>query len=80
MTVSVLFEGQPLRGAEVTAYHREADKTTTQKVTTDDQGQSQFTLDRSGLWLIRLVHMQRCKNVSGIDWESFWAAYSFQMK
>ena len=80
LTVSVLFEGQPLRGASVTAYNRQADSTKTQEGRTNDQGQANFKLDRSGLWLIRLVHMQRTKNVSGIDWESFWAAYSFQMK
>jgi len=80
LTVSVLFEGHPLRGASVTAYNRAADNTETQVVSTDDKGQAQFKLDRSGLWLIRLVHAQRTKNVSGIDWESFWAAYAFQMK
>lgn len=80
IAVSVLFEGKPLRGARVAAYNRSGDDTKTQEARTDDQGQVQFMLDRSGHWLIRLVHMQRCENVRGFEWESFWAAYSFQLK
>ncbi len=80
MAVSVLFEGKPLRGAQVAAYNRSGDDTQTQEARTDDQGRVQFLLDRSGNWLIRLVHMQRCENVRGFEWESFWAAYSFQLK
>jgi hypothetical protein len=38
------------------------------------------TLDHSGEWLIRLVHMRRCAaDCAEIDWESFWGAYSFGM-
>ena len=78
--VSVLFEGRPLRGAQVAAYTRTGDDTKTQEARTDDHGRVQFVLDRSGLWLIRLVHMQRCDSDGECDWESFWAAYSFQWK
>jgi len=80
MTVSIFFEGNPLCGARISAYNRIGDDTKTQEARTDDQGQVEFTLDRSGLWLIRLVHMQRCENVSEFDWESFWAAYLFELK
>jgi uncharacterized GH25 family protein len=80
MTVSIQFDGEPLRGAQVAAYNRHDDKTTTQEARTNEDGQVYVTLDRSGLWLIRLVHMQRCSGVPDIDWESFWAAYSFEMK
>ncbi|MEO1978888.1 MAG: hypothetical protein ABGZ24_00045, partial [Fuerstiella sp.] len=60
-------------------YNRHSDDTKTQEARTGEDGQVKFTLDRSGLWLIRLVHMQRCNGVPDIEWESFWAAYSFQM-
>jgi uncharacterized GH25 family protein len=80
ITVSVLFDGKPLRGAQTEAYNRRGDSVKTQETKTDDQGRVQFTLDRSGLWLIRLVHMQRCEKVPGSDWESFWAAYTFQLR
>ena len=80
MTVSVLFDGKPLRKAQITAYNRMSGETKTQKLKTDKNGRTQVLLDRSGIWLIRLVHMQRCKNVDGIDWESFWTAYTFELK
>ena len=67
MSVSVLFEGKPLRDARVAAYNRNGDDTKTQEARTDDKGQVQFMLDRSGPWLIRLVHMQRCKSVRAFD-------------
>ena len=79
LAVSILFEGKPLRGAQIAAYNRHGDETKAQEARTDDDGVVHFTLDRSGLWLIRLVHMQRCNSVPDIEWESFWAAYSFQM-
>ncbi len=79
LTVSVLFEGKPLRGARVAAYNRRGDETKTQEARTNEDGQVHFTLDRSGSWLIRLVHMQRCHDVPEIEWESYWAAYSFQI-
>ena len=75
-----LFGGDPLRGAQVAAYNRGEDGTKTQKGRTNDKGEVQFTLDRAGLWLIRLVHMERCEDVPEYEWESFWAAYSFQLK
>jgi uncharacterized GH25 family protein len=80
IAVSVLFEGKPLRGVRVVAYNRRGDDTKTQTAQTDDNGEVQFMLDRAGLWLIRLVHMQRCEKVHEFEWESFWAAYSFQLK
>ena len=80
ITVSVFFDGKPLSRAQVAAYNRNVDGTQTQEARANDAGQVNFMLDRSGLWLIRLVHMQRCENVRGCEWESFWAAYSFQLK
>ncbi len=80
LTVSVLFEGKPLRGVQVAAYNRHGNDTKTQEAKTDGGGHVRFRLNQSGLWLIRLVHMRRCNDVADIDWESFWAAYSFQIK
>ena len=59
LMVSVLFEGKPLRDALVAAYNRNGVDTKTQEARTDHSGHVQFMLDRSGLWLIRLVHLQR---------------------
>lgn len=82
LAVRVLIEGRPLGGAQVTAYNRAASgNIERQTVTTSADGVATFTLNRSGQWLIRLVHMRRCaENCRGVDWESFWAALSFGMR
>lgn len=78
--VKVLFEGKPLPNAKVFADNREAGSTRTQQARTTPDGIAALELDRSGFWLVRLVHMRRCADVAEADWESFWAAYSFGAK
>jgi hypothetical protein len=77
--VQLLFETKPLAGATVTALHRAADGTlTTLREVTDGRGVARFALSQKGMWLIRSVHVRPCKGCSDADWESFWAAYSFE--
>lgn len=74
----VLFDGKPLAGKTVFADNRNSE---TQRVTTDKNGKISISVDRAGLWLVRLVYMQRCQADCGeADWESFWAAFSFGAK
>lgn len=74
----VLFDGIPLTGKTIFAANRNS---ATQKMTTDHDGKFAMKIDRSGLWLVRLVFMQRCKADCGeADWESFWGAFSFGVK
>jgi uncharacterized GH25 family protein len=80
LTVKVLFEGKPLRGAKLFAHHRAGDKVATQMGTTSREGLAVIKLEKAGSWLIRLVHMRRCEGVADIDWESFWGAYTFGLK
>lgn len=71
----VLFDGKPLAGRTVFADNR---MSKTQKMITDKNGKISFVLASSGLWLARLVFMQRCKAECGeADWESYWGAFSF---
>jgi uncharacterized GH25 family protein len=80
LPVRVLFDGKPLAGAQVSAYHREGDKLMTLTARTTDEGLATFKLDKSGPWLVRLVHMRRCTDSADADWESFWAALSLGIK
>jgi len=80
LTVQVLFEGKPLKGAKLFAFQRAEDKISTQTFTTSDAGQAAIKLDKPGVWLVRLVHMRRCTGDAEVDWESFWAAYTFSLK
>jgi uncharacterized GH25 family protein len=80
LPVRVLFEGKPLAGVKVSAHHRTAAKTRTLTAVTDGEGRANFRLDRSGPWLVRLVHMRRCADRKEADWESFWGALTFAVK
>lgn len=77
MPVRILFEARPLAGARVFAHSCEAGEVHPQSATTDRDGLVTFRLVRPGLWLVRLVHMRRAKAGDEVDWESFWAAYTF---
>ncbi len=78
-SVRVSFANRPLSGAQVFAHNRHQGSVRTQATTTSRDGVATFTLERSGVWLVRLVHMRRCAGAhcDGNDWESFWAALTF---
>jgi uncharacterized GH25 family protein len=80
LKLRVLFEGQPLSGATVFAVNRADGKIYTEQLQTARDGTITVKLERAGVWLIRMVHMQRCIKCEGSDWESFWTAISFGMK
>ena len=78
LTLQVFFDGKPLADRTVFAENRESK---TQKMVTGKNGEFTVKLEKSGLWLARLVIMQRCKAECGeADWESFWGAFSFGVK
>ncbi len=71
----ITFDGKPLAERAVFADNRNSP---TQKMTTDKKGQITMKIDRSGLWLVRLVTMRRFAADCGEDdWESFWSAITF---
>lgn len=80
LSVQVLFEGKPLADKVLFADNRDGESISKQRVVTNVDGIAKVKLDRKGVWLVRLVFMQRCsKNCEGADWESFWGALSFGM-
>ena len=79
--VQLLFETKPLAGTTVFALHRAADGALTRlSATTDSRGVARFTLAHPGMWLIRSVYLRPCKGCKDVDWESFWASYSFALE
>jgi uncharacterized GH25 family protein len=82
LRIRVLFEGRPLPGARIFAYNRLATAERAHILSTNlsAEGYASFTLDRAGLWLVRLVHMRSCQKCLDADWESFWAAYAFELR
>ncbi len=85
LQVQILFEGQALAGKLVTAFHGGGKQlVSTSKMHTNSEGIAEFTLDRAGFWLIRLIHLLPCSERHGedcsyVDWESYWTSYSFQL-
>jgi uncharacterized GH25 family protein len=74
----VFLDGKPLADRDVFANNRNGENVTTQKMKTDKSGKIAVSLDNGGLWLVRLVNMQKCRQDCGeADWESFWAAFTF---
>lgn len=81
LKLQVYFSGFPLADRTVFADSRDGETYSTQKIITDKDGKFTVKLTNKGVWLIRLVHMQRCvKNCAEADWESFWGALSFGVK
>lgn len=71
----VFFDGKPLINKTIFADNRNSE---TQKMTTDKAGKFTMKIDKNGMWLVRLVYMQRCKtDCHEADWESFWGAITF---
>ena len=85
LDVKVLFEGKPLRGQLARAFNSDGKGPVSKhQARTNQDGIAQFTLDRGGLWLIRLVHLLPCSRRSNVDcedadWESYWSSYSFDL-
>ena len=79
LKVLVLFDGKPLSNAQLEACHRGPKKVNIQSERTDKSGQVAIKLNFAGPWLVRLVHMRKCTEDPGYDWESFWSAYSFAL-
>ncbi|MEE8261484.1 MAG: DUF4198 domain-containing protein [Gammaproteobacteria bacterium] len=85
LEVQVLFDAEPLPDQLVTAFHGDGERlVSTSKARTNADGIARFNLDRGGFWLIRLVHLLPCSEGSNadcdyVDWESYWASYSFEL-
>jgi uncharacterized GH25 family protein len=80
LPVLVLFENQPLRNSPIFSFNRSGKRVSEQATKTNDEGIATFNINRSGLWVIRLVQMRRCDNCKNADWESFWSSYTFGFK
>ncbi|MBK7802706.1 MAG: hypothetical protein IPJ55_08545 [Chloracidobacterium sp.] len=81
MQFQVFFGGAPLASKAVFADNRDGDTVSTRKMVSDKDGKVEVKVDGKGIWLIRLVYMQRCsKSCGDADWESFWGALTFGVK
>ncbi len=78
LSVQVLYRGQPLSKRSVTFANRYHFNVVTKNVRTDEQGRAEVILERPGLWLASLVHMERSRE-PGADWRSYWSSLTFAL-
>lgn len=78
MTVQLLYEGQPVDGALVMALNQQAPNDV-QRVRSGADGRAAFNLHRSGLWLLKAVHMVRAAPQAQETWRSYWASLTFEL-
>ena len=77
LTVRLLFHGQPLPGALVTAIRRRNGER--MSVRSDSSGRARFTFPADGAWLIKSVHMTAPPVRANADWVSYWASLTFEL-
>jgi hypothetical protein len=78
LPVRLTYENRPLAGALVVAINR-ARPMEKLSARTDADGRVRFRLPRSGMWLIKAVHMIEAPPAAGADWVSYWASLTFQV-
>ena len=79
--IQVLFEGQPLAGALLKAWHKGAGQDEGQTLIirsiTQADGKATFRLPYAGAWMVSVVHMVPAVGVKNIDWDSLWGNLTF---
>lgn len=79
LPVQLLFDGKPLAGALVKAWHKRARQTLIVRVLSDSEGKAAFDLPYAGTWMISVVHMIPASGVKDIDWDSHWGNLTFEL-
>jgi len=78
MVVQLLYEGRPIVGALLMALNQSAPNEV-QRIQSGPDGRAEFNLYRSGLWLVKAVHMVRAEAQAQEDWRSYWASLTFEL-
>ena len=78
LPVRLTYENRPLAGALVVAMNQ-SHPAERQAVRTDKDGRARFRISRSGMWLIKAVHMVEAPRGSKADWASYWASLTFAL-
>jgi uncharacterized GH25 family protein len=78
--LKVLFEGEPLSGVTVTGTRAGGPRHEVGAVT-DAEGRVRLPITRAGRWYLHCIHMIRpAEDDSQIQWESFWATLTFEVR
>ena len=79
LPVRLTYQSRPLAGALVVAINR---SNPSEKLTarSDQDGRVRFRLPRTGVWLVKAVHMIEAPAGANADWASYWASLTFELK
>ena len=78
MRFTLLYEGAPRPGALVIAINRD-DPSAKLSARSDARGRVSFRFPRTGVWMVKAVHMVPLPKGQDADWESFWASLTFEI-
>jgi uncharacterized GH25 family protein len=79
LPIRLTYLNRPLSGALVIAMNR-ANPAEKLSARTDNDGRVRFQLPPDKLWLVKAVHMVRAPLVSKVQWTSFWASLTFDLR
>jgi hypothetical protein len=79
LPLTVLFRGKPMANILVVAMSKD-DPDKAVRARTDAKGRATLKLAHAGFWLIKAVQMEAAPADSGVDWESWWASITFDLK
>jgi uncharacterized GH25 family protein len=79
LPLSLSFRGKPMANILVVAMSK-SDPEKAVRARTDARGRVTLPLAHAGFWLIKAVHMEAAPADAGVDWESWWASITFDLK
>ncbi len=77
LELSITFDGRPLVGALVKAWHKHNGQLLTIRTRTSALGRVNVQLPYPGGWMFSVVHMIPANDSADVDWESYWGNLSF---
>jgi len=79
LPVSLTFRGKPIANVLVVAMSK-SDPQKAVRARTDAEGRASLRIAHAGFWLIKAVHMEPAPPDAGVEWESWWASMTFEMR
>jgi uncharacterized GH25 family protein len=81
LEVEVFFDGQPLANVWVTGgYEGVHGHDYPVWVRTDAEGYAEISLDRSGAWFVRVLHMVPSTEFEDAEWQSWFSTLTFEVR